>query len=90
MLGTQPCWHEGYSAEFVLELPRANVGVSYNDFKKKINHYILSTWQDDWNGAAANKLHSWEIGRPPTGGAGRMKLSLRKILHLSVSTVSVF
>ena len=20
--------------------------------------YILSTWQDDWNGAVANKLHS--------------------------------
>ena len=55
LLGTQPCWHEGYFAEFTLELPRANVGVSYNDFKKKINHYILSTWQDDWNGAAANK-----------------------------------
>ena len=49
---------------------------------------------------------SWEIGSPPTGGAGRMKLSCvmpasvihiwsiriswGKILHLSVSTVSVF
>ena len=49
---------------------------------------------------------SWEIGSPPTGGAGRMKLSCvvpasviliwhihtswRRILHLSVNTVSVF
>ena len=49
---------------------------------------------------------SWEIGSPPTGGAGRMKLSWvvpasvihiwpihiswGKILHLCVSTVSVF
>ena len=23
----------------------------------KINQYILSSWQDDWNGAVANKLH---------------------------------
>ena len=30
----------------------------YNDFKHCINQYILSTWQDDWNGAVANKLHS--------------------------------
>ena len=41
--------------------------------------YILSTWQDDWNGAVANKLHSlksvWEIGSPLTGNAGRTKLS---------------
>ena len=29
-----------------------------NDFKHCINQYILSTWQDDWNGAVVNKLHS--------------------------------
>ena len=34
------------------------VGVPYNDFKHCINQYILSTWQDDWNGAVSNKLHS--------------------------------
>ena len=28
------------------------------DFKHHINQYILSTWQDDWNGAVMNKLHS--------------------------------
>ena len=45
------------------------------DFKHHINQYILSTWQDDWNGAVANKLssRSLEIGSPPIGGAGRMK-----------------
>ena len=36
----------------------AKVGIPYNDFKNKINQYILSTWQDDWNGVVANKLHS--------------------------------
>ena len=41
-----------------LDLPRAKVGVPYNDFKHCINQYIFSTWQDDWNGAVSNKLHS--------------------------------
>ena len=41
-----------------LELPLAKVGIHFNGFKHKINHYILFTWQDDWNGAFANKLHS--------------------------------
>ena len=40
------------------DAPPAQVGVPYNDFKHCINQYILSTWQDDWNGAVANKLHS--------------------------------
>ena len=35
--------------------------------------------EDDWNGAVAASFimssQSWEIGSPPTGGAGRMKLS---------------
>ena len=31
------------------------------------------THSDDWNDAVGNK--SWEIGSPPTGGAGMMKLS---------------
>ena len=34
------------------------IGVPYNDFKDCNNQYILSTWQDDWNGAVINKLHS--------------------------------
>ena len=33
-------------------------GVPYNDFKHCISQYILSTWQDNWNGAVVNKLHS--------------------------------
>ena len=41
-----------------LDLPRSKVGVPYTDFKHLINQYIFSTWQDDWNGAVANKLHS--------------------------------
>ena len=46
------------AAKSALDLPRAKVGVPYNDFKHCINQYIFSTWQDDWNGAVANKLHS--------------------------------
>ena len=46
------------SAKSALDLPRAKVGVPYNDFKHCINQYIFSTWQDDWNGAVMNKLHS--------------------------------
>ena len=46
------------AAKSVLDLPHAKVGVHYNDFKHCISQYILSTWQDDWNGAVANKLHS--------------------------------
>ena len=67
------------AAKSALDLHRAKVGVPYTDFKHLISQYIFSTWQDDWNGAVMNKLHSssqtWEIGSPPTGGAGRMKLS---------------
>ena len=36
----------------------AQVGVPYTDFKLLISQYIFSTWQDDWNGAVANRLHS--------------------------------
>ena len=46
------------AAKSALDLPHANVGVHCNDFKPCISQYILSTWQDDWNGAVANKLHS--------------------------------
>ena len=63
------CWvpsHNGikgnenadFAAKSALDLPRTKVGVPYSDFKPRISQYILSTWQDDWNGAVANKLHS--------------------------------
>ena len=47
-----------FAAKSALDLPRTKVGVPYSDFKHCISLYILSTWQDDWNGAVANKLHS--------------------------------
>ena len=47
-----------FAAKSALEMPRTKVVVPYNDFKHCISQYILSTWQDDWNGAVANKLHS--------------------------------
>ena len=40
-----------------LDLPRVKVGVPHTDFKHHINEYIRSTWQDDWSGVVANKLH---------------------------------
>ena len=46
------------AAKSFLHLPRAKVGVPYTDFKYLISQYIFSTWQDDWNGAILNKLHS--------------------------------
>ena len=50
----------GYTRIFKsgFDLPRVKVGVPYTDFKHHINQYVLSTWQDDWNGAVANMLHS--------------------------------
>ena len=45
------------AAKSALDLPRVKVGVLYSDFKHLISQYIFSTWQDDWNGAVANKLH---------------------------------
>ena len=46
------------AAKSALDLPRTKVGVPYTDFKYLIGQYIFSTWQDDWNGAVVNKLHS--------------------------------
>ena len=45
------------ASKSALDLPRAKVGVPYNDFKHCINQYIFSTWQDDRNHAVANKIH---------------------------------
>ena len=47
-----------FIAKSALDLPRTKVDILYNDFKHCLNQYIFSTWQDDWNGAVANKLHS--------------------------------
>ena len=47
-----------FAARFALDLPCTKVGLPYSDFKHCISQYSLSTWQDDWNGAVANKLHS--------------------------------
>ena len=41
-----------------IQLQSAQVGVPYTDFKHLINQYIFSTWQNYWNGALVNKLHS--------------------------------
>ena len=41
------------AAKLALVLPRAKVGVSYNDFKHYICQYIISTWKDDCNEAVA-------------------------------------
>ena len=46
------------AAKSALDLPHAQVGIPYTDFKLLIRQYIFSTWQDDWNGAVANRLHS--------------------------------
>ena len=46
------------AAKSALDLPHAQVGVPYTDLKLLISQYIFSTWQDDWNGAVANRLHS--------------------------------
>ena len=46
------------AAKSALDLPHAKVGVPYIDFKHLISQYIFSTWQDNWKGAAMNKLHS--------------------------------
>ena len=50
--------HRGCCFFQVCFLPRTMVGVHYNDFNQYISQNILSIWQDDWNGAVVNKLHS--------------------------------
>ena len=52
---------EDFAAKSALDLPRTKVGVPYTDFKHLISQYIFSTWQDDWNGAVANNLHSVKL-----------------------------
>ena len=57
------CWvssHTGIKGNEKADLAAnsAKVGVPYTDFKHSISQYIFSTWQDGWNGAVMNKLHS--------------------------------
>ena len=47
-----------FAAKSALDLLCTKIGVPYSDFKHLISQYIFSTWQDDWSGAVANKLHS--------------------------------
>ena len=49
------------AAKSNLDLPHVKIGLPNTDFKHHINHYILSIWQDDWNGMVANKLHSLKL-----------------------------
>ena len=63
-----------------LDLPSVKVDILYTNFKHHISQHILSTWQDDCNGAVVNKLHSVppvleDIDSPLIGNAGWMKLS---------------
>ena len=92
------------AAKSALDFPLVKVGEPYIDFKHHINQYILSTWQDDWNGAVVNKLHSvkpawgdWQSSYRQCrkdeivlcrARIGHTHLTHSYILHLSVSTVS--
>ena len=49
------------TAKSALDVPRVKVGVPNTDFKHHINQYIISIWQEDWNGAVVNKLHSVKL-----------------------------
>ena len=48
-------------AKSALDLPCVINGFKHQYFLSIISNlilFVLSTWQDDWNGAVANKLHS--------------------------------
>ena len=49
------------AAKSALDLPLSKVDVPYNEFKHCISQYILSTWQEDWNGEVTNKLCSVKL-----------------------------
>ena len=51
-----------FAVKSALDLPGTKVGVPYNHYNNCISQYILSTWQDDRNGAVANKIHSINPG----------------------------
>ena len=96
-------WYLSFLArKSALDLPRVKVGVPYIYFDHHINQYILSTWQDDWNGAVANKLLSVKPTLADLLQAVSCVMpasvihiypihtSWRKFLNLNVSTASVF
>ena len=66
------------AAKSALDLPHAEVGVPYTDFKHLISN--ISFPLGKMIGMVRSRIsfillsQSWEIGSPPTGGAGRMKL----------------
>ena len=56
--GTNDNEKADFAAKSALDLPRTKVGIPYTDFKYRISQNIFSTWQDDWNDAVVNNLHS--------------------------------
>ena len=50
------------AAKSSLDLPRVKVGVPYTDFKHHISQYILSTWQDYWNGSVCEQTSFCQVG----------------------------
>ena len=73
------------AVKFALNLPRIKVEVPYTDFKRVVNQFYLSTWQDDWNGAIANKLHS----ATPVPGVGSPVCSAGRITLPCVVSATV-
>ena len=47
------------AAKSALDLSHVKIGVLYTDFIY-ISQYIISTWQDDWNGAVKLVLGDWQ------------------------------
>ena len=73
------------TAKSALDLPRAKVAVPYTDLKYLISQYIFPLGK--MNGTVRSwtsfilSNQSWEIGSPPTGGAGRIVLCRARIGH---------
>ena len=49
------------AAKAALNFPHANLGIPHTNPKFPINKYIMSNWQDEWNDAGVNKLHSVKL-----------------------------
>ena len=62
-------------ATSALDLFRVKVGVPYNDLKHCISQYNSLIGMVRLRTIFILSSRFWEIGRPPTGGAGGMKLS---------------
>ena len=46
------------AANAALNLPHADLGIPYTDFKFQVHKYIISNWQDEWNNVGENKVCS--------------------------------